>query len=466
MKKKLLPEKKMETENEIFSGKYLTALIVPLILEQLLGITVGMADSIMVSSAGEAAVSGVSLVDTINILLINTFVSLSTGGAVVAAHCLGQKKEEEAVKTADQLLLCVTGIAVAIMVLALACSRWILHGIYGEVEPEVMKNAVIYFYITAVSFPFLGIYSSCAALSRAMGNSKVTMYVSVVMNLINILGNAVMILQFHAGVYGVAVSTLLSRILGAAIMMKILSDRSKPLHFSGKIGEKGLCLSVIKKIMQVGVPTGLDNCIFQVGKILVQSLVAGLGTASITANAIVGTVAGIATIPASAIGTAMITVVGQTLGAGDIPQTKHYVKKMMLMAYGGMVLVNLLIICGARWIVGWYHVGDVTAKMAAELIIFHSVCAAVLWPVGFALPNVLRAAYDASFTMVVSIASMWTFRIGFSYLFCSYFHMGLFGIWAAMGVDWIFRSLCFLLRFKSGRWQRHMIKNKERMERS
>lgn len=455
----------MKAESEIFSGRRLTALIVPLILEQILGITVGMADSIMVSSAGEAAVSGVSLVDTINILLINTFVSLATGGAVVAAHRLGEKKREEAVKTADQLLLCVTGIAVVIMIFALICNRWLLRGIYGNVEKTVMDNAVIYFYITAVSFPFMGIYNSCAALSRAMGNSKITMYVSVVMNVINVIGNAVMIRQFHVGVYGVALSTLVSRILGAVIMMKILMDPGKPLHFSGRI-KSGPDSAVIRKIMQVGIPTGLDNCIFQVGKILVQSLVAGLGTASITANAIVGTVAGIATIPASAIGTAMITVVGQTVGAGKIAQAKRYVRRLMLMAYGGMVLINLLIVLGSGWIVGWYSVSDVTAKMAVELIIFHSVCAACLWPTGFSLPNVMRAAYDATFTMAVSVGSMWTFRIGCSYLFCRYFCLGLFGIWAAMGVDWIFRSVCFVWRFKSGRWLKNINLSGESEERA
>lgn len=445
----------METEQRMFSEKQLRALILPLILEQILGITVGMADSIMVSSAGEAAVSGVSLVDTINILLINTFASIATGGAVAAAHRLGQGKQKEAVKTADQLLLCVTGIALVIMIFALLANRWLLGVLYGDVEEKVMNNAVIYFYITALSFPFLGIYNSCAALSRAMGNSRITMNVSILMNVVNIVGNAIMIFQFHAGVWGVALATLISRILGSVIMTVILSDQKKPLHFSGKFFVR-ISPEIMKKILQVGIPTGLDNCIFQVGKILVQSIVAGLGTASITANAIVGTVAGIATIPASAIGTAMLTVVGQTAGAGQTGQTKEYVKKLMRWAYGGMFVMNLILILGSGWITGWYSVSEEAAVMARNLIIFHSVCAVLLWPTGFSLPNALRAVYDAPFTMAVSVGSMWTFRIGCSYLFCDVFHMGLFGIWAAMAVDWVFRSGCFLWRICSGRWLKHM----------
>ena len=374
---------------------------------------------------------------------------------MAAAHRLGQGKKEEAVRTADQLLLCVTGIALAIMLFALLANRRLLGFLYGDVEPDVMENAVVYFYLTAFSFPFLGIYNSCAALSRAMGNSRITMNVSILMNVVNVIGNAVMIFGFHAGVFGVALATLVSRILGAVIMTVILSDRKKPLHFSGKSFFR-ISWGTIKRILQVGIPTGLDNCIFQIGKILVQSIIAGLGTASITANAIVGTVAGIATIPASAIGTAMLTVVGQTAGAGQIRQTEYYVRKLMRWAYMGMFVMNLILVLGSGWITGWYSVSEEAAVMARNLIIFHSVCAVLLWPAGFTLPNAMRAVYDAPFTMAVSVGSMWTFRIGCSYLFCYVFHMGLFGIWAAMAVDWVFRSGCFLWRVRSGRWLRAM----------
>ena len=443
----------METEQQLFTGRALRALIIPLVLEQILGLTVGMADSIMVSSAGEAAVSGVSLVDSINILLVNTFISLSTGGAVVAAHRLGEKKKEAAQKTADQLLLCVTGIALLITVFAVAANRFLLSAIFGKVDEEVMRNAEIYFYLIALSFPFMGIYNASAALSRAMGDSKITMLISVFMNVVNIVGNAVLILVFHLGVYGVALSTLFSRILGALILFGIMRREDRELHYSRRI-TFAFDKDIIKNIMRIGIPTGLDNCIFQVGKILVQSLIAGLGTVAIAANAIAGVVAGVAVIPASAMGIAMITVVGQAVGAGAAGQAKHYVKKMMGYSYLFMAGLNIAIILGAGRIAGLYQVSGETIALAEKVIIFHSVCAMLLWPTGFTLPNALRAAMDANFTMIVSIASMWTFRIGCSYLFTVCFHMGLMGIWAAMGVDWVFRSACFVWRTLSGKWLR------------
>ena len=355
----------MEAKKEIFSGKQLRQLILPLIMEQVLGITVGLADSIMVSSAGEAAVSGVSLVDSINILLVNLFCSLSTGGAVAAAHHLGENQREKAVKTADQLLLCVTGISLAVALISIAGNRAILRAVFGSVEQDVMRNAVIYFYITAVSFPFLGIYNASSALSRAMGNSRVTMYISVLTNIVNIAGNAVFILVFHAGVYGVAISTLISRIVGAVIMYVILRDSKKPIHLSGTLRVR-FSPEIVRRIMKVGIPTGMDNCIFQIGKILVQSLVAGLGTTAITANAIAGVMAGIAVIPASAIGIAMITVVGQTAGAAALDETVRYVKKLMLYAYIGMVGLNLLMIVSARCIVGLRYAPVADGVCAAQ----------------------------------------------------------------------------------------------------
>lgn len=441
----------MDTKKQVFTKKALRALVIPLVLEQILGLTVGMADSVMVSSAGEAAVSGVSLVDSINILLINLFCCLSTGGAVMAAHRLGEKREDAAQKTADQLLVCVTGNACLVMVFSLAANRWLLQSVFGNVEAAVMKNAVIYFYLTALSFPFLAVYNASAALSRAMGDSKIIMKISVLMNLVNIAGNALLILVFGMGVYGVALSTLVSRVLGASIMYKIMRNENRQLHYSRRIVLR-TDRSVLSGIMKVGIPTGMDSCIFQVGKILVQSLIAGLGTTAIAANAIVGVVAGVAVIPASAMGVAMITVVGQALGAGEVDQARAYVKKLMGYSYLFMVLLNGAIILFSGRIAGLYQVSEETIQLASKVIIFHSVCAMLLWPTGFSLPNALRAAMDANYTMIVSIASMWICKIGCSYLFVKGLHMGLLGIWAAMGVDWVVRSACFIHRIKSGRW--------------
>ena len=314
-----------------------------------------------------------------------------------------------------------------------------------------MSNAVIYFYMTALSFPFLGIYNASAALSRAMGNSAITMRISVLMNVVNIAGNALLIMGLGWGVFGAALSTLISRALGALIMYHVLRDEGHPLYFGRKPFVRP-DWKILRNIMRVGIPTGLDNCIFQVGKILVQSLIAGLGTVAIAANAIAGTVAGVAVIPASAMGIAMITVVGQTLGAGDVLQVRRYVRKMMGYSYLFMAVLNVAITLSAGQIAGFYQVSEETRILAVQVIVFHSICAVLLWPTGFSLPNALRAAMDATYTMSVSIFSMWAFRIGCSYLLAIVFQMGLLGIWAAMAVDWIFRSVCFVWRFHGEEW--------------
>lgn len=456
----------METEstsNISFSGKQLMAIIIPLVLEQILGVTVGMADTMMVSRVGEAAVSGVSLVESINILLVNVFLSLSTGGAVIAAQAIGQKKKERACQAANQLILSITLLSLVIMVFSLCGNRVILRLIYGDVEPAIMENAVIYFYITALSYPFLAIQGGCNALCRAMGNTKITMYVSVLLNLINVAGNAFFLIVLEWNAAGVAMATLIARVIGALIMFYVVSNKKKELYLTNPLKWR-LDLALIKSIMGIGIPTGLDNFIFQIGKILVQSLVVGFGTAAIAANAIAGMVAGCAYIPGNAVGIAFLTVIGQLVGAGQYESAKKYVKKLMGAAILSMTVFNLGVILIAKWLVSLYHLSAEGSQIAYEIIVYHSIAAIVCWSLAFALPNALRAADDAKYTMIVSISSMWIFRIGFSYLLALYLNMGLMGVWVAMSIDWLFRALCFVRRIVNGKWLKHHIKLEEKKE--
>jgi putative MATE family efflux protein len=435
---------------KLFSKKELNQLIIPLILEQILGVTVGMVATIMVSGVGEAAVAGVSLVDTINILLINIFTSLSTGGAVVAARYLGGKEYKNACKSANQLMLAITSLSLVVMVLSLIGNRLILRIIFGNVAPEVMKNAVVFFYLSALSFPFLAIYSGSAALCRSMGNSRITLIVSVLVNLVNIVSNTILIYGLHWGAEGAGASTLISRMIGAVVMLIVIRDSRRPIH----IAEFRLAFdpTMIKKIFRIGIPTGIDGCIFQFGKILVQSLVAGLGTAALAANAVANTVSGIVVIPASSIGIALITVVGQTLGAQAYDDAKYYVKKLMKIAYIAMAILNLGVIIFAKQITSLYSLSPDAADMALLIIITYSSCAILLWPTSFTLPNALRAAGDARYTMVISIVSMWVWRVGLSFILVKYIGFGLLATWVAMYVDWVFRSGCFLFRIVGGKW--------------
>ena len=297
-------------QKELFSREKLLKLILPLVVEQLLSVTVGMADMIMVSGTGEAAVSGISLVNTICVLLIMMFSALASGGAVVSAQYLGSKDKESACKSANQLVLICFLASAAIMIFSLLANRWLLNLIYGNVEKDVMDNAVTYFYITAISFPFLAIYNACAGLFRSMNNSKISMLVSTAMNIINIVGNAFLIYGFSLGVAGVGYATLISRAVACVIMLILIRKTKYEIHITS-YRKLGWFPQIIRNILHIGVPNALENSMFQIGKLFTQSLISSFGTASIAANACASTVETLADIPAMAIGLGLITVVGQ-----------------------------------------------------------------------------------------------------------------------------------------------------------
>lgn len=439
-------------QKELFSREKLLKLILPLVVEQLLSVTVGMADMIMVSGAGEAAVSGISLVNTICVLLIMMFSALASGGAVVSAQYLGSKDKESACKSANQLVLICFLASAAIMIFSLLANRWLLNLIYGNVEKDVMDNAVTYFYITAISFPFLAIYNACAGLFRSMNNSKISMLVSAAMNVINIAGNAVLIYGFSMGVAGVGYATLLSRAVACVIMLILIRKPKYEIHITS-YRKLGWFPQIIRNILHIGVPNALENSMFQIGKLFTQSLISSFGTASIAANACASTVETLADIPAMAIGLGLITVVGQCVGAGDYKQARYYTKKLIKYAYLFLFLVNVVIFASAHVISGWYNLTDLGDHYAVQLIRYHSVCCMLIFPLAFTIPNVLRAAGDVKYTMTVSIVSMWIFRIGLAYVIGGYMKLGVLGVWIAMTIDWAVRAVFNVIRLKGNKWE-------------
>lgn len=444
----------------MFSNRALKRLIWPLVVEQLLAVTIGMADTVMVASCGEAAVSGVSLVDSINILLINIFSALATGGAIVASQYLGREDQENANLAAKQLLLSVGFLSTLLAVLALVGNQSLLDLLFGSAEADVMQNSYTYFFWSVISYPFLGIYNGGAALFRAMGNSKVSMRTSIIMNVLNVCGNALLIYVFQLGVAGAAISTLVSRALGAVVMVWLL--HSKP-HQNDKIHLETLNIfrpnwSMIRKILNIGIPNGLENGMFQIGKILVQGLIATFGTAAIAANAAANSVASLPQIPSIAVGLAMVTVVGQCVGAGEYEQAKKYTRRLTLLSYLCITVLSLLEMAGAHLLTGLFSLSPEATQMAVEVILWNGVFTILIWPASFTIPNGLRAAGDVRFTMGISVLSMWIFRIGFSYLLAQAFHMGLMGVWFAMFIDWFVRAGLFIWRFASNRWRGKAIR--------
>lgn len=440
----------------MFTAKDLRKLILPLIVEQFLAVTIGMADTIMVASTGEAAMSSVSLVDAINILLINIFSALATGGAIVASQYLGREDNKRANVAAKQLLLVTTAMSAFIMAVCLIGRNPILDLIFGKIEPEVMDNCRVYFFWSALSYPFLAVYNAGAALYRSMGNSKVSMLTSTLMNAINIAGNALLIFGFHTGVAGAAIASLFARMVGAVLITCLLRFKPHVIQLEA-VFKLDFQPEMIKNILKFGVPTGLENGMFQIGRLMTQGLVATFGLTATTANAIGMSLSAFPQIPGTAIGLAMVTVVGQCIGARRQEEAKRYTLKLTGLAYLAMGALNLVMLALLPVVIGIYNPSPATAALARELMLYCIACTILLWPASFVLPNGLRAAGDVRFTMTVSIVSMWAFRIGFSYLLAKGLQMGVLGVWIAMTIDWAFRILCFAIRFFRGKWMNKQL---------
>ena len=448
MRKKQIIEK----ERLLFTNRALAALILPLIVEQFLAVLVGMADSVMVASVGEAAVSGVSLVDNIMVLFTNLFAALATGGAVIAGQYLGQKNGKLASRAATQLIWFTTILAVVIMAV-IYCGKWfVLHVVFGQIDADVMGHADTYLMIVTASIPFIALYNAGAAIFRAMGNSKVSMQVAMIMNAVNVAGNAILIYGFRRGTEGVAIPTLVSRITAAVLILFMLSRRENVIRIE-KTFRFRPDWTMVKRILGIGIPNGLENSMFQLGKIIVLSLVSTFGTYAIAANAVCNAVANFQVLPGMAINLAVTAVIARCMGAGDHEQAEYFTKKLIRLVYLCMWIVNLIVLCVMPLVLWAYNLSDITAQTARSVLYFHSVSACLIWPVSFTVPSALRAAGDAKVTMVISLASMWIFRIIFSYLLGGWLGLGVLGVWIAMVIDWCVRAVCMTLRYKTGRWK-------------
>lgn len=434
-----------------FSDRSLRKLIIPIVIEQTLAITMGIADTVMVSSCGEAVVSGISLIDQINVLLVSLFTALAAGGSIVVAQFLGHGDDKLVKKASAQLFLAVVFISTLFMLIAILFNNGILNLLYKKIEPDVFDSASVYFYIVAVSFPFLGIYSSGAALFRAIGNSKLSMNISLIANIINIAGNAVLIYIFNMGAAGAAFATLFSRII-SSILIAIALIQNKKLSFTVTVKPDKQMLG---KILYISIPTGLENSIFQIGKLIVSTMTAGLGTVVITANAITNSIAGFQNIPSNAIGTGLITVTGQTIGAGDEKTAYKLIGKFLKTSYLYTAFLGVLIFAFPRQICFLYNLSDETTELVVLVLRFNCIMTMLAHTSSFTLPNALRAAGDVRYTMTVAIASMWIFRIGFAYILGLKLGYGLLGLWAAMTIDWLVRSAFYVYRLVSGKWLNH-----------
>lgn len=449
---------KLDTRQYLFSAKALWLMIAPLIIEQLLTTSIGMIDSVMVASVGETAVSAVFLVDTVMILLINFFVAIATGGGIVAGQKLGMKRADQGSKVIEQTLLFAVTLSLFIMMVMYIGRNFIFTHVFGEVEFEVFRNARTYYLIMSGSIPFLALYVVGASAYRAMGNAVTPMIMSLAMNIIHLVGNYVFIHVLHNGIAGAAFSSLLSRIFSGVLTIWLLRRKKKTLHISTFVIRP--TLDIIKEIMQIAIPFGVENSLFQLGKILTLSLVTSLGTAAITANAIASNVGSYAVLIGASMGVALSIVTAQCVGAKDFVQVRYYVKKIMKYAYLILFVVNAIIIIGLPAIMWLYKLSPGTEELVKQLIIYHSICAVFIWPPSFMIPSALRAASDVKYCMVVAVCSMWVFRIGFSYVLVRIFDYGIVGVWMAMTFDWLVRAVLYFVRYYGKEWEQNALLKK------
>lgn len=446
------PRDPIPKERQIFSNMDLRDLIIPLIIEQILVILVGVADTVMVSHAGEAAISGVSLVDMINGVFLYVFNALATGGTIVVSQYMGHKDFVVGKKAASQLVMISVTLSLAFLGCMVAGNRTLLGILFGSIEADVMDAALTYLVITAFSYPFMAAYSAFAALFRAMGNSKVTMKVSLGMNVLNVIGNAIGVFVLEAGVTGVAAASLISRAAAAVVMFVMLLDKKRAIHITIRnifSWDGGL----LKKILSIAIPSGIESGMFQICRVILTSVIATFGTAQIAANGVAVSIDNINTIVNGSLSLAIPTVIGRCVGAGDYEQATYYTKKMLLIAQYGSMAVNGLVLLFLPFILRLFALSDTARWYAGVLVIIHTVWTVFLGTSSGPLPSALRAAGDVKFTMTIAVCGLVIGRLFCSILFSVWMGFGIIGMWLAMGTHWIFNSVGGYLRFRSGKWK-------------
>lgn len=394
----LEPKNKIEKSRMRFSNRDLIRLILPILVEQLLTMLVGIADTLMVSYAGEAAVSGVSLVNQLNNVFIFIFGAIASGGAVVASQYVGRQDRENGVTASGQLLMFTVLVSAAAMAVSIFFRTGLLRLLFGRVEADVMDACITYLTISALSFPALAVYNSISALFRSMGKTKAIMNVSIAMNIINVVGNAIGIFVLHAGVAGVAVPSLISRIFAAVVMLILSLDRKNSLYIQGRrvAAWDG---KMLKRILNVAVPNGVENGLFQISKVALSSIVALFGTVEIAANGVAQSFWSMASLFCIAFGYAFVTVIGQCMGAGDVEAADYYNRKLLRITYLGSTLWNILILVLTPPALMFFDLSDEAKHLVILLVLIHNVGNLLLCPLAFSLSNGLRAAGDIRYTM-------------------------------------------------------------------
>ena len=448
----------MEQQQHMFSNRLICSLLIPVVLEQLLNSIMGTADTMMVSNVGSAAISAVSLVDSINVLVIQAFSALAAGGAIICAQYIGQRNKEKANESARQVLFIITAISVAVSLICLVFQKPLLRLIFGSVEPAVMRASEIYFFYTALSFPFIAAYDSAASIFRAQDNTKGPMIISMISNVMNIAGNAVMIWVFHMGVAGAALSTLISRIFCAVVVIiQLRKEREGQEIVVRDYFKIRPDWSMIRRILGLGIPSGVENSMFQLGKLAIQSTVSTLGTAAIAAQAMTNILENLNGIAAIGVGVGLMTIVGQCLGAGRKDEAVYYIKKLCVIAEVIIIISCLGVFALTKPITILGGMEKESADMCFHMVMWITIVKPLVWIMAFIPGYGLRAAGDVKFSMIVSCCTMWACRFCLCVFLIRVMGFGPMGVWIGMFADWTLRGIIFTWRFHSRKWLQHKV---------
>ena len=446
----------MEQQQHMFTNRMIRNLLIPVVLEQLLNSIMGTADTMMVSNVGSAAISAVSLVDSINVLVIQAFSALAAGGAIVCAQYIGQRNKEKANESARQVLFIITAISVAVSLICLVFQKPLLSLIFGSVEADVMRASETYFFYTALSFPFIAAYDSAASIFRAQDNTRGPMLISMISNVMNIAGNAVMIWGFHMGVAGAALSTLISRIFCAVVVLIQLRKDRQEIVVRDYIRIRPNW-SMIKRILGIGIPSGVENSMFQLGKLAIQSTVSTLGTAAIAAQAMTNILENLNGIAAIGVGVGLMTIVGQCLGAGRQDEAVYYIKKLCVIAEVIIIISCLGVFALTKPITILGGMEKESADMCFHMVMWITIVKPLVWIMAFIPGYGLRAAGDVKFSMITSCCTMWACRFCLCVFLIRRLGFGPMGVWIGMFADWTLRSIIFTWRFHSRKWLQHKV---------
>ena len=456
MKNIFYDKSKIDYGNLLFPRRALWMLLIPLIIEQMLNSLMGMVDTLMVSRVGAEAISAVSLVDSINNLVLQVFAAMAAGAAIICSQYLGRKDEKGCNDAAKQIVLTVVVISSVIMIIGVGFRKPLLHLIFGSVEEAVMTNAQIYFLITALSYPFIALFQAGAAFYRACGNSKFTMKTALIANVANIVGNTLFIFVLQMGAAGAAVSTLISRALCAFVVFYALRKPGYAIQLNNYFSIRP-DLNLIVKILAIGVPSGIENGMFQFGKLAIQSTVSSLGTAAIAAQAMTIIFENVNGMAAVGIGIGLMTVVGQSIGAGRQEEAKYYIVKLAGYAEVAMIISCILVYIAARPVTVLAGMSEESTALCMQMILAITIVKPLLWVPSFTPPNGLRAAGDVRFSMITATLTMWLCRVALSIFLMRVVKTGPIGVWYGMFADWGVRGVIFTIRFVRGKWLRFKV---------